>query len=279
VPHHPAWTAHTISVQGLDTHYLEAGEGAPLVLLHGGEFGGSAELAWERVIDKFARSRRVIAPDILGFGHSAKVVDFVDGRTWRLKHLAALCERLGVERADFVGNSMGGAMLLADAASDSPLLQARALVSICGGGESEDNDHMAALMSYDATVEGVRRILEAMFADRAYAADEEYVRRRFESAMLPGAWEAVASARFRRPGHRSSGQGGVDHSRINARTLLVEGGSDKLKPAGWAERLAAQLPRGTAATIADVGHCPQIERPDELASLVLKFIDAKEEDK
>jgi 2-hydroxymuconate-semialdehyde hydrolase len=76
-----AWTAHTVVVRGLQTPYLEARTGAPMVLLHGGEFGGSAELAWERVIGEFAKSRRVIAPDILGFGRSAKVVDFVDGRT------------------------------------------------------------------------------------------------------------------------------------------------------------------------------------------------------
>jgi len=116
-----------------------------------------------------------------------------------------------------------------------------------------------------------------MFTYPADGADEGSVRRRFESALPPGAWEAVASARFRRPGHKSPGQSGVDPSRISVRTLLVEGGSGKLKATGWAKRLAAQIPRGNDVTIADVGQRPQIERPHELARVVLTFIDEKEE--
>ncbi|MFI5621855.1 alpha/beta fold hydrolase [Nocardioides sp. NPDC051685] len=269
------WSENTVSINGLRTRYLEAGSGPPLVLLHGGEFGGSSEIAWERVIHLFAETRRVIAPDILGFGGSAKVVDFVDGRGWRLRHLADLCAHLGVESADFVGNSMGGAMLLADAAAPESVLPIRTLVTICGGGELEDNEHMAALMDYDATVEGMRAIVAAMFADPSYAADDAYVGRRYNSSMLPGAWEAVAAARFRRPGHQSSGQGALDYARIAVPVLVVEGGVDKLKPAGWAGRLAAQLPDGKAVVVEGSGHCPQIERPHDLVRLVEDFVDEK----
>ena len=50
-------------VDGLSTSYLEAGEGDPVVLLHGGEFGAGAELGWERNIATLAARYRVLAPD------------------------------------------------------------------------------------------------------------------------------------------------------------------------------------------------------------------------
>src|SRR5690606_36583633 len=68
------WDRRTEIVAGLETSWLEAGVGPPLVLLHGGEFGASAELGWETVIPALAERFRVIAPDVLGFGYSAKVV-------------------------------------------------------------------------------------------------------------------------------------------------------------------------------------------------------------
>lgn len=265
------WNQSSTTINGLDTNYLEAGVGEPLVLLHGGEFGGSAELAWERVIGPLAQYRRVIAPDILGFGQSSKVVDFADGRGWRLRHLAAFCATLGVERADFIGNSMGGAMLLADAASPKPLLPVRRLISVCGGGESLENEYMAALMDYDATVEGMRKITAALFNDPAYPNDDAYVQRRYASSVLPGAWEAVASARFRRPGHRSSKSSELDYAAITVPVLLMEGKEDKLKPAGWAERLADRIPDATAVVVPGSGHCPQLEQPEPFLRLITDY--------
>src|ERR1700756_18880 len=189
----------TEMVDGLVTSYLEAGQGDPVVLLHGGEFGGSAELGWERNIVVLAERYRVLAPDQLGFGQSAKVIDFVDGRGMRIRHVARFCEVLGIASAHFVGNSMGAIHLLTDATSDTPRLPIRSLVAICGGGEIQQNRHFDALQQYDATLPAMRRIVEALFYDPGYPADEAYVRRRYEASVAPGAWEAVAAARFRRP--------------------------------------------------------------------------------
>ena len=105
-------------MDGLVTAYLEAGQGDPVVLLHGGEFGVSAELGWEHTIAALATNHRVLAPDMLGFGGSAKVIDFNDGRGMRIRHIARFCETLGVESAHFVGNSMGAVNLFVDTTSD-----------------------------------------------------------------------------------------------------------------------------------------------------------------
>lgn len=266
-------TRRTIVVDGLVTSYLEAGEGDPVVLLHGGEFGASAELGWERNVAALATRHRVIAPDLLGFGQSAKVIDFVDGRGMRIRHVARLCALLGIEEADFVGNSMGAVMLVVDATSPRPRLPVRRMVAICGGGEILRNEHVDALYEYDATLPAMRRIVRALFHDPSFPADDAYVQRRYESSTAPGAWEAVAAARFRRPGaaERATPREEPAYERIRVPAMFVEGAQDKLKPAGWAEEIAKQVPDGRSVIIDDSGHCPQIEQPAVVNQLLLDF--------
>jgi pimeloyl-ACP methyl ester carboxylesterase len=262
------------------------------VLLHGGEFGASAELGWERVIPLLAARHRVLAPDQLGYGHTAKVHDFTDGRATRIRHVARFCDVLGVQAAYFAGNSMGALNILADVTSGRPLLPARKIALVCGGGQILRNQHLAALQDYDTSLDGMRRIVTALFADPAYSRDDAYVRRRHESSLLPGAWEAVAAARFRRPGAPDKpvpgdpvpGEPVPDNSnkppglvperpygRIAVPVLAIEGGSDKLLPPGWAGELAGRVADGVCAVVADAGHCPQAEQPAETARLLLDF--------
>lgn len=264
----------TIDVAGLATSYLEAGRGDPVVLLHGGEYGATAELGWERNIAALAAHYRVLAPDMLGFGQTAKVIDFNDGRGMRIRHVANFCVELGVESAQFVGNSMGAINLLVDATSASPRLPMRSMVAICGGGDIQRNSYVDALYDYDATVPGMCRIVEALFYDHSFPADEDYVRRRYESSIAPGAWESLAAARFRRPGLEppSTPSSARPYERIGVPTLVVEGGRDKLLPTGWAAQIAEQIPAARSAVIPDAGHCPQIEQPEAVNELLLAFL-------
>lgn len=263
-----------VLVDGLATHYLEAGQGDPIILLHGGEFGVSAELGWEHNIGALAEHYRVLAPDMLGFGESAKVIDFNDGRGMRIRHIARFCDAVGVQSAHFVGNSMGAVNLFVDATSDHPVLPVRSMVTICGGGEIQRNEYSAALYDYDATVAGMRRIVEALFHNPAFPNDDAYLERRYESSIAPGAWEALAAARFRRPGTEAPPlpSSRRAYGRITVPALVVEGECDKLLPHGWAAEIAEQMPHGRSAVIAQAGHCPQIEQPDAVNELLLEFL-------
>jgi len=267
--------SRSVVVDGLSTGYLEAGGGEPVILLHGGEFGASAELGWERTIDALAGRYRVLAPDMLGYGRSAKVIDFVDGRGLRIRHVARFCEVMGIASAHFVGNSMGAINLLTDATSENPVLPVRSMTLICGGGEIQRNEHTDALYEYDGGIEAMRRVVTALFFDPAYASDEEYVRRRHESSIAPGAWEAIAAARFRRPGLTTPPTPSTTraYERITVPTLVIEGAGDKLLPPGWAADIAGRISQGRSAVVDGAGHCPQIERPDVVNELLLGFLE------
>jgi 2-hydroxymuconate-semialdehyde hydrolase len=264
----------SVVVDGLVTGYLEAGVGEPVVLLHGGEFGASAELGWELTIAALAKRHRVLAPDMLGYGNSAKVIDFVDGRGMRIRHIASFCAAMGVDSAHFVGNSMGAINLLTDTTSPAPVLPVRTLTLICGGGEIQRNEHADALFDYDGTVEAMRRIVTALFFDPAYPADDDYVTRRHESSTAPGAWEAIAAARFRRPGSNPPPAPSTAraYERITAPTLVIEGAGDKLLPTGWAADVAGHIVDARSAVVDAAGHCPQIERPEVVNDLLLEFL-------
>jgi pimeloyl-ACP methyl ester carboxylesterase len=269
---------HELLVDGLETSYIEAGSGKPVVLLHGGEFGGNAEVCWEATIPFLAQHFRVIAPDLLGFGRTAKIMDFVDGRGRRLRHLARFLELVGASGAPCVGNSMGGMLLLFDAASPAPLLQPECIVSIAGAGAlNNDSEHMQALINYDGSTSGMRKIVEALFHGRQWAADDAYVERRRESSLAPGAWEAVASARFRRPIEAEAKEprkqsGGIIYEKVTVPTLVIAGANDKLKPQGWWNELTDAIPDSRSVVITEAGHCPQLEQPEAVNKVLLDFL-------
>src|SRR5204862_4479049 len=87
--------------------WLEAGEGEPLILLHGMGMYSSANL-FDFVIPSLSRKFRVIAPDWLGFGKGVRVLD--EGPTFELmmEHLRELMDHLELASANVVGHSMGG---------------------------------------------------------------------------------------------------------------------------------------------------------------------------
>src|SRR4030095_3686714 len=136
---------------GIRTHYLEAGQGLPVVLLHSGEFGACAEISWEFVLPVLAERYHVIAPDWLGFGRTDKVHDFVQGQERKLTHLQRFLQHLSIENAHFAGNSMGGSLFARGLAAEPDRYPVRSLALVSAGGFSPDNEHRRALLAPDCT--------------------------------------------------------------------------------------------------------------------------------
>jgi pimeloyl-ACP methyl ester carboxylesterase len=262
-------------VDGIRTHYLEAGDGDPIVLLHSGEFGGRAEFSWEYVMPALAESYRVIAPDWLGYGGTAKLHDFGGKRARMMSHMRRTLDVLAIEGAHMVGNSMGATYLAKMAADLDLRLQARSITLISGGGFMPDNAARRATLEYDCTREAMIRLLQALFADPVWWTDDSYVDRRQAAATEPGAWEALAVARFRSPLEPLRTEFGqaddIRYEDIRSPALFIAGAKDRLREPHYADGPASRAPNAKVVTLPDSGHCPNIEQASQVAELLLGF--------
>lgn len=97
------------SVNGVRTRYYEAGEGAPVLLIHG--VGSSAD-TWIKTLQALSQHNRVIAPDLVGHGFTAQVDYAGPPQPHMLKHLLALVDHLGIDRFSICGSSYGAMLAL-----------------------------------------------------------------------------------------------------------------------------------------------------------------------
>jgi pimeloyl-ACP methyl ester carboxylesterase len=262
-----------VKVDGIETHYFEAGRGPHLVLLHSGEFGGCAELTWEYNMEALAQHFHVLAPDWLGFGRTAKFYDFEDMWHTRIRHMAAFVRTMGVDRAHFVGNSMGGTMLLYIAQMKPCPLPIDKVIAVSGGGNVIDNAARQVLNSYDGSLDHMRKIVQTLFMNPKVRDDEAYVVRRQEAAMVPGAWECTAAPRLRVPGRPALGLSRpMTYADITAPVLIIAGEHDNLRNPGYGEELQREIPSSTLYVVKGAGHCPQIDAPEEFNRVAIDFL-------
>jgi pimeloyl-ACP methyl ester carboxylesterase len=261
-----------IDIVGMRTHYLEGGRGLPLVLLHSGEFGGCAELSWEFTLPALAEHFHVIAPDWLGFGESAKLFSFEDMRGLRIRHMTAFLKTLGLTRAHFIGNSMGGGMLASVAAMEMPVWPIEKMILVGAGGFAPANEARQILNSYDGNPEHMRRVLHTVLAHSPLRDDEAYLDKRHRLSLIPGAWECTAAARFRRPGVKGNEKEDTNYPAIKRPTLIVAGAKDPLREPGYAQKLQSEIPGSKLIVFEDAAHFPHIDFPERFNLAAIEFL-------
>lgn len=261
-----------VEILGVRTHYLEAGNGPPLILLHSGEYGSSAEISWRHNIPGLSKHFRILAPDLPGWGDSDKVYSFSERTGFRVRHVAEFCRAMGVESAFFIGSSFSGGLLLNAAGSANNILPIDKLITVGGGGDlAKDPTARDVLQTYDGSPEHMRRALQVLFYDEKWWSDE-LVAEKQESALKPGAWEAISAARLRRPGETFVTQ--FPDSRpedIKVPTLIVAGADDQIKDPDWGEMLQAQIPGSQLYTFQKSRHMSHIEHVDRFNQLAVSF--------
>ncbi|MGW4808525.1 alpha/beta fold hydrolase [Kitasatospora sp. NPDC004272] len=255
----------------------EAGQGHPVVLLHGGGPGATGWSNYSPNIEALSRHFRVIAPDLPGWGDS----DPVDFATY--DHVDAVCQLLdamGVERAAFVGNSMGGhtALRLAVERPErvshlitmGPPIQMKPFLFGAGGGPTEGLKIMYETYS-DASPEGMRRLVEVMVYDQARFATPELCALRSEAALRrPEHLANIAAVAPKAPIPIWLDLAKV--SGITAPALLIHGRDDRVVSFESSLFLAANIPNSRAHLINRCGHWAQLEHADEFNRLVTDFV-------
>lgn len=270
------WSSRFITIDGLQVHYLEAGpsEAEPVVLLHSGEYGASAEFSWEKNIAALAKEFHVIAPDMIGYGHSAKVFDFGDPLGFRIRTVRRFCEEMGVAEAQFGGNSMGGTLMCYVASQNEVVWPMRTMVLVSGGGNPLENEYRTFIQQYDGTFENMDAHTALTFTRRWY--DDEYIARRVEMSKVAGAWECVAAARFRAPFREQRSEFGIfrqiRYENIRIPTVLFSGGADKFRETGYEKEMAKRIPNFECHVFPEAGHMLHIEFAERFNALALGFL-------
>ena len=262
----------------INTHYLVAGEGPAIILLHG---GGNDWREWKLNIGPLSECYSVYVPDLPGFGVSDKpkadytVIYFVSF----LSHFA---EALGLEQFSLVGNSLGGGIALGFALEFPNKVEKLVVVdSLCLGRGIRFLARLAALSflvkSWMKPSKGrIRRGLRKAIYNRQLIT-EGLVDELYQMQSIPGAKEAQLS--IARSLMSLRGQRTVFLDRlpeIMAPTLIIWGKQDRILPMAHAYA-AHKLIKGSKLHIfGNCGHSPQREKAEEFNQLVIEFLGSKE---
>ncbi|MGQ4556574.1 alpha/beta fold hydrolase [Halobellus sp. GM3] len=269
------YNSHFVNVDGIRTHYLEAGSDndQTLVLVHSGEFGASARMTWKFNIGSLAEKYHVIAPDLLGFGHTDKLFDFEDTFDRRIRHLAAFLETLDVDEAHFIGNSMGAGYLASLACEDQPLeLPIQKMILISGGGGTPQG-FGDIIKDFDGSREEMAKILDVLFYEPEKLG-EEFLEAKTAESRIPGHWQALSVIRFDAPFEQDREfRRRHDYESIDVPTLVVGGEDDELKPAEEMREFADQVPGSELELLENCAHCAHIEHPEQFNQLAFDFFE------
>ncbi len=269
--------ARTIATGAFHTNYHDHGEGGdcPLFLVHGSGPGVSAWANWRGVIPVLAKGRRVIAPDMAGFGYTERLPDTTYSRSLWCDQLLAMLDGLGLARIDLVGNSFGGAIALAFAIAHPE--RVRRLVLMGSVGVSFPiTDGLDKVWGYQPSLEAMKGLLDIFAYSRALVSDE-LAELRYQASIRPGFQESFA-AMFPAPRQRWVDALASDEAAIAAlphRALVIHGRDDRVIPMAASERLNALLSNADLHLFARCGHWTQIERAAEFCALVEAFLSAE----
>lgn len=261
-----------VDVRGVRTHYHDAGTGDPVIMLHGSGPGVSGWANWRLNLPVLSERFRVLAPDIVGFGHTERPDDVrYSLRSWT-DHVWDFADAMGIDRFAIVGNSLGGRIALEMATERAERVSRMVLMGSPGVGMTI-TEGLQALRAYEPSLEGMRTLLKTNFAVDPDLITEQLVRDRYEASAAPGAHEAY-TAMFNDPRH-AGGDLGIGEEQVRGiatPSLLVHGREDKVVPAEVSWTMVNLLGDADLHVFARCGHWTQIERADEFNCAVGDFL-------
>lgn len=270
-----------VQAGSLNLHYHEAGaeHAETVILLHGGGPGASAWSNFGRNLPEFAKHYRTIAVDQPGFGRSDKPAEHPQYFRHSADAVAGLMDALGIERAHFVGNSLGGGAAVRFALNHGK--RAGRLVLMGPGGLSvnlfapDPTEGVKNLGKFGAkpSRERMEAFLRIMVHDQALITDE-LIDERFAAANTPESLVAMRAMgmSFAHPETYEEGMLWRDAHRLRQRVLLIWGREDRVNPLDGALVALKTIPRAQLHVFGGCGHWAQLEKFDEFNRLALDFL-------
>jgi pimeloyl-ACP methyl ester carboxylesterase len=278
-PGDAAIVSSTGNVDGVKIHYLKAGDGPAVILLHG--YTQTSRM-WLPLIPLLAKKFSVIAPDLPGIGDSDIPADGLDMKTSAIR-IHALAKSLGIQKARVVGHDIGLMVAYAYAAQFSSetekLVEMDAFLPGVPGWEDVYNNTGIWHFRFNGpTPESLVRGRERIYLDyfwNEFAADRTH--------SIPEADRAAYTAAYARPGRMRAGwayfvsfqQAAKDFAQLSQTKLkfpvLVIGGEKATGDvlAGQLKLVATDV---TVVVLKDTGHWVMEERPKETMDALMKFL-------
>ena len=268
-----------IEVGGVEANYVDIGSGDedPVVLVHG--LGGQWQ-NWLENIPRLAQDRRVIAMDLPGFGLTPKREDDDVSIPGYGRWVNELCDKLGLEQIELVGNSMGG-YIAAEVAIQFPE-RVKRLVLVSAAGISSAETLQAPILTFG-------RIATALATNSA-ARHRHLAARpltRHISLALVARHPRLLKADLAYEGFfKGAGKGGFDDAlracldydfrdrlpEVKVPTLIVWGEKDSIIPVRDADEFERLIEDSRKVVMKDTGHIPMAERPQAFNDVLVDFL-------
>jgi pimeloyl-ACP methyl ester carboxylesterase len=262
-----------VEIQGLRTFYIQAGQGQPLVLFHGGSPGTCSTVNWKPNIEPLAAAGfSIYAYDQPGFGLTDNPEDY--SMEFRVTHAKAFVDAMKLESFHVMGNSMGAyiaaRLALEDARVSRLVLVSSNTLAPKGSAESQakSKKHAEELRAYTPSIENMRKMTLGTLYSRELVTDE-LVRERYE--MSAGKNYQAQLKRGEAPRARPLDE---ELSQLKVKTLILWGQNDHGTSLEQALLLFKKIPNAELHIFDRCAHWVQWDQAARFNRLVADFLAA-----
>lgn len=267
-------TSRFVQAGDVRIHYNDVGTGDPVIMLHGTGPGASSWSNFKNNVAAFSDRFRALLVDMPQYGKSQKVVIEGGRLTYTAKVLRDFMDAVGIERAHFVGNSMGGQVAI-KLAIDSPERVDKLVVigsnpvsySLFSPMPLEGIKHIAGYYRGEGgpSLEKLRRLFQTILFDQSFL-DEEALRERYEASIEPEVIELMTRTP---PANQDLT---AELHQMKSPCLIIWGADDRLGALDVGLLMLRRFPNARMHIFNRCGHWAQVEHADAFNRLVIDFL-------
>ena len=260
--------------RGIPVHYVEGGEGSPILMIHGSGPGASTQGNWRLVLEPLAKHHHVYGMDLIGFGKSGRKPSppYFDFPLW-VEQCLEMIRRMPGERVGIVGHSISGALALKLAAREPRVSHVMTTATV--GAVFPLSEASRRTWTFPKNRDELRLTAEGLIHDKSLI-DEAYLSGR-EKVLFSGDYETYFSKMFEGDKLRYIDQavlGAEELSKVKCEVLMLHGREDKgFPPEPLTLTVGRSLPHADIVLLGRCSHSVAFEYPKKFLALAESFFD------
>ena len=261
-----------VDVDGVSFHYIDKGQGKPLLFLHG--FALSTE-AWKSQIDEFSKNYRVIALDLPGFGYSDRSFSLNYSRQSQGEFVNRFMETVHITKAVVIGHSLGGGIAAQLALLHPEKIDRLVLVDSAGYEKVPERWGAINIPVFDRFVARffiVNRFAALHLLTKAFFDDKLVSNEIVDQFLRPSYVKDSLQVLIKMTLDQKTEDFPNKIKEIKQKTFVIWGREDAMIGAGDAERFHFDIKNSQMVIIPEVGHLPFMELPAQFNSYLSEFL-------